>query len=258
MDLALLEDDLDSVGFLSPHDVDTANTRMPERAVFCFFEEMIQKIAASPGVQLIETLVWAHGAHPVYRVEHRGEPLAVVHAGVGAPLAAGLLEETIALGGRSFVSVGGAGVLVPDLVVGHAIVVDSAVRDEGTSFHYVASSRYIDVRPDLVRVVEQTLVADDIPFVTGRAWTTDAPYREARTRVDRRVKQDECLAVEMEASALLAVAAFRGVNLVALLYAGDSLAGDNWDHRGWDDALAVREAIFWAAADVALNLPLPE
>lgn len=94
--------------------------------------------------------------------------------------------------------------------------------------------------------------------MTGRAWTTDAPYREARTRVDRRVKQDECLAVEMEASALMAVAAFRGVNLICLLYAGDSLAGDSWDDRGWDSAHAIREAIFWAAADIALNLPLPD
>lgn len=140
-DLALLEDDLDSPAFISPGNGGGPRADMPTRVVFCFFEEMMQKVAARPDAVLIETMVWVHGAHPVYGIEHAGEPLAVVHAGVGAPLAAGLLEETIALGGCAVVSVGGAGVLVPDLVLGHAIVVDSALRDEGTSFHYAAPSR---------------------------------------------------------------------------------------------------------------------
>ena len=139
--------------------------------------------------------------------------------------------------------------------MGHAVVVDSAVRDEGTSFHYIPPSRVIDADPDLVASIETTLADAGVPFVTGRTWTTDAPYREARTRVTRRVERDGCITVEMEASALLAVAKYRGVRLVSLLYAGDSLAGDVWDHRGWNSAHDVREGLFWLAADAALNLP---
>jgi uridine phosphorylase len=193
----------------------------------------------------------------VIEIEHRGERLGVVHAGVGAPLAGGLLEEVIALGGRQFVAVGGAGALVPDLVMGHAVVVDSAVRDEGTSFHYAAPSRVIEADPLAVAAVETALTDAGIAFVTGRTWTTDAPYREARTRVARRVEQDGCITVEMESSALMAVAAYRGASLVSLLYAGDSLAGDEWDHRGWHSAYEVREGLFWLAADAALRLPEP-
>ncbi len=254
MDLPLLEDDLDSPGFIEPRSTGHG-TDMPSRVVFCFFVEMIDKIAARDDARLVETRMWAHGPHRVLEIVHRGERLAVVHAGVGAPLAGGLLEEVIALGGREFVAVGGAGALVPGLVMGHAVIVESAVRDEGTSFHYAAPSRVIEADPRLVACVVATLTDAGVPFVTGRTWTTDAPYREARTRVARRVDVDGCITVEMEASALLAVAAYRGARLVSLLYAGDSLAGDDWDHRGWHSAFDVREGLFWLAADAALRLP---
>ena len=74
---------------------------MPSRVVFCFFAEMIDKIAAREDARLVETRMWAHGPHRVLEIEHRGERLAVVHAGVGAPLAGGLLEEAIASAGGS-------------------------------------------------------------------------------------------------------------------------------------------------------------
>ena len=254
VDLPLLEDDLDSREFIEPRNV-VDRTDMPSRVVFCFFTEMIDKIASREDARLVDTLMWAHGPHRVLEIAHHGERLAVVHAGVGAPLAGGLLEEAIALGGRMFVAVGGAGALVPDLVMGHAVIVESAVRDEGTSFHYAAPSRVIETDPSLVSSVVATLTDAGVPFVTGRTWTTDAPYREARTRVARRVERDGCITVEMEASALQAIAAYRGARLVSLLYAGDSLAGDDWDHRGWHSAFEVREGLFWLAADAALRLP---
>lgn len=254
MEVPLLENDLDSPEVLEPSRGVVA-ADMPQRVVFCFFSEMIEEVAARPDARLIATQVWAHGAHRVIEIEHRGERLAVVHAGVGAPLAGGLLEEVIALGGRDFVAVGGAGCLVPDLVMGHAVVVASAIRDEGTSLHYAAPSRTVEVDPLLVGCVEAALTDAGASFVTGRTWTTDAPYREARTRVSRRVNQDGCLTVEMEASALLAVAAFRGARLVPLLYAGDSLAGDEWDHRDWHTAFDVRRDLFWIAADAVLRFP---
>lgn len=254
MDLPLLEDDLGSPAFIEPRGHGDPD-RMPPRAVFCFFSEVVDAIAARPDAHVVETLEWAHGPHRILEIAHRGERLGIVHAGVGAPLAGGLLDEAIAIGGRAFVSVGGAGCLVPDLVMGHAVVVSSAVRDEGTSFHYAAPARVIDTDPALVASVEETLTSADVPYVTGRTWTTDAPYREARSRVARRVERDGCLTVEMEASALMAIAAYRGVRMVPLLYAGDSLAGHEWDHRGWHTAHEIREALFWLAADAALRLP---
>jgi uridine phosphorylase len=106
-----------------------------------------------------------------------------------------------------------------------------------------------------VTILEETLRNADVPFVTGRTWTTDAIYRETRTRVARRVAEG-CITVDMEAAAFVAVAKFRGVAFAQLLYAGDSLAGDAWDARGWTSVKTVREELFWHAADACRNLPL--
>jgi uridine phosphorylase len=189
----------------------------------------------------------------VFEIQRHGMRLGVFHPGVGAPLAAAFLEEAIALGFRTFVAVGGAGALLPDLVLGHAVVVDSAVRDEGTSFHYLAPSRKVEADAAGVAALCSVLDENEVPFVTGCSWTTDAIYRETRARVDRRVAEG-CLTVEMEAAAFFAVARFRGVHFGQLLYAGDSLAGPSWEERGWTSVTSIRERLFWLAADACLRL----
>lgn len=163
------------------------------------------------------------------------------------------MEETIALGCRTIVAVGGAGALVPELVLGQVIVVESAVRDEGTSFHYLAPSRTVEADVLGVAALQETLAAAGVPFLTGRSWTTDAMYRETRSRVERRIAEG-CVTVEMEAAAFMAVARYRGVSFAQVLYAGDSLAGGTWDERGWSQATSVREQLFWHAADACLRL----
>ena len=103
--------------------------------------------------------------------------------------------------------------------------------------------------------MESVLGRSGVPFATGTTWSTDAVYRETREKVLLR-RAEGCITVEMEAAALLAVARFRGVVLGQLLYAGDSLAGDSWDHRDWVHAHDAREALFWLAMDTAVELPL--
>lgn len=252
LQLPLLEDDLVDQGVLEPSAV-IAPRDVPACAVVCFFQEVLEVIAGRGEAREVARLVAAHGEHPIYEIEHAGARLGVFHPGVGAPLAAGFLEEAIALGFRCFVAVGGAGALVPELVLGHAVVVHSAVRDEGTSFHYLAPGRVVDADPDGVAALQATLGDAGVPFLGGRSWTTDALYRETRERVARRVAEG-CLTVEMEASAFFAVARYRNVRFAQLLYAGDSLAGDEWDDRGWAKARDVRERLFWHAADACVRL----
>jgi purine-nucleoside phosphorylase len=92
-----------------------------------------------------------------------------------------------------------------------------------------------------------------IPFITGKTWTTDAPYRETSGMIQSRVEEG-CLTVEMEAAALLAVAQYRKVKLGQLLYAGDDLSGEHWDNRRWQSRKEIRESLFWLAADICLSL----
>jgi len=143
--------------------------------------------------------------------------------------------------------------LLPDLVLGHPVVVQSAVRDEGTSYHYAAPGRVIDADPAGVTALRETLDGIGADYLTGRTWTTDAFYREPRTRIARRVEEG-CLVVEMEAAAFIAVARFRGVRLGQLLYSGDSVAGAEWDHRDWFSAVDIRSRLFDLAATAALRL----
>lgn len=252
MELPLLEDDLNSMAIIEPSLL-IDNMDIPECAVLCFFAEVINSIADSGNAKIIEQLQSAYGVHPIYEIERNGRRVAVLHPGVGAPIAAGFMEEIIALGVKTIVAVGSAGALVPELVLGHPIIVNSAVRDEGTSFHYLRPSRVVNADSLGVKVLQEILSEAGIEFLVGRSWTTDAMYRETRARVDRRIAE-ECVTVEMEASAFMAVATFRKIAFAQLLYAGDSLAGETWDDRGWTKLTDRREQLFWIAVDASLRL----
>jgi uridine phosphorylase len=230
---------------------------VPERAVACFFGDVVRRVALEHQARQAAHLYSEHGVHPVFELEHRGERVAFFQPGVGAPLAALFLEEVIDYGCRAVVACGGAGALDAGLALGQPVVVSAAVRDEGTSYHYLAPSRTIEAEPGIVTLLEGVLAGRAVPFATGTTWTTDAVYRETKDKVALR-RAEGCVTVEMEAAALLAVARFRGVALGQILYAGDSLAGEVWDHRDWVHADDAREALFWLAMDAAAEMsPTP-
>jgi uridine phosphorylase len=226
---------------------------LPRHVVVCFFRAAIESFVAERGGREIGRLGSEIGTYPIYEVELDGRRVAITQGGVGAPLAAGWLEELIALGGRAFIAAGGAGVLVPGIVMGHVIVPTSAVRDEGTSYHYLPASREVAPTPDALAAVVATLDAHGIAHVAGKTWTTDGVYRETREKVRRRVAEG-CLAVEMEAAAFFAVARFRGVSFGQMLYAGDDLSGEAWDGREWMRHATGRDLLLRLAAEAVLRI----
>jgi uridine phosphorylase len=157
------------------------------------------------------------------------------------------------MGCRSFVVCGGAGALHGELTLGHFVVVSSAIRDEGTSYHYLPPARSIPFDEAARSVLEEVLEARGAPFVVGQTWTTDAPSRETPGKIEHR-RAEGCLTVEMQAAALAAVAGFRGVPLAQVVYCGDDLTGDSWDHRSWQNLSDVREDLFDLAASAAIAL----
>jgi len=225
----------------------------PEHCVVCFFQEVINKLARQKRLTRISTRRSEGGAHPVYEMELDGQRLALFNPGVGAPLAAGLLDEIIPLGCRKFIACGGAGVLDREIAVGHIVVPTSAVRDEGTSYHYLPPAREVAASPEGVAAIERTLLARHVPYVLGKTWTTDAIFRETPAKVQLR-RSEGCLTVEMEAAAFFAVARFRGVTFAQMLYGGDDVSGAEWDARGWNKRMSVRERLFWLAAEACLQL----
>jgi uridine phosphorylase len=228
-------------------------TDVPEHAVACFFQDVISKLVHEHKARAVRHLRSEIGTHPVYELDVEGKRLAVFHPGVGAPLAAGLLEEVIALGCNKFIACGGAGVLDTTIAVGHILVPTSAIRDEGTSYHYLPPGRQVSANPEGVAAIEHVLQAHHCEYVLTQTWTTDAIYRETAAKVQMR-KAEGCLAVEMEAAAFFAVAQFRGVQFAQLLYGGDDLGSSEWDSRLWTSQTSVREKLFWLAAEACLIL----
>ena len=250
--IPLVEFDTELPAFIEPGE-QIARRDVPAACVVTFFGDSVDRLLNGGGARVIAENRWEDGPHRLLEVEHEGQRLAVLHSGVGAPLAGALLEEAIAMGCRAFVACGGAGVLHKDLAVGHLIVVESAVRDEGTSHHYLPAERYIAFDEAASSTLKQTLTDHGIPFVAGRTWTTDAPYRETPRKIASR-RSEGCLAVEMEAAALAAVARFRNVPLAQVLYGGDDLAGETWDHRSWQTQSQVRDNLLALAGSAALRL----
>ena len=196
----------------------------------------------------IATLNPACASIPVYRVEVDGKPYAAYVSLIGGPAAAGLMETVIGFGGRRFLFFGSCGVLDKDILSRHVAVPTAAYRDEGTSYHYVAPSAYIDI-PTAGRLAG-VLQELGVPYHLTRTWTTDAIYRETRGNMAKR-KAEGCRVVDMECASTAAVARYRGVEFYQFLYGADSLDGDEWDPR---DLLDTHDNEGGAIVELALKI----
>ncbi len=147
--------------------------------------------------------------------------------GIGAPALTNMAEEMIAWGAKRCVILSLAGGLQPDLQPGSTVVCDRALRDEGTSYHYLAPARDVTASPDLVKTLCTALEARGLSPWAGATWSTDAPYRETQHEAQQ-YGQEGVLAVDMESAGLFAAAQFRGVEAASVFVVGDNLAGPRW------------------------------
>lgn len=204
---------------------------LPETVVSCFshvtFERMLNMAA---DVRVLAELGDANAKYPIYRGLWQGTPLTFALAMVGAPSCVAMLEELHALGAKRFVVFGNCGVLNQQIRDCGIIIPTAAVRDEGTSFHYGPPSDEIPANPKYRGEFEAILRETGVDFTEGKVWTTDAFYRETRAKVALR-KAQGCVCVDMECSALMALAQFRGIDVFEFFYAGDNLDREQWDPR---------------------------
>lgn len=228
--------------------------RIPGRVVLCFFLEILRAQRRKGRLSPLLKLRGEGEPIQVFRLGTGRDALTVCFPGVGAPLAAAVLEELIGLGGRRFVVCGGAGVLDGGIPAGTTVVPVAAVRDEGTSYHYQPPGRLSRPHRAAVAAIEAACRSCGLDPLKGLTWTTDAVYRETISAVRRR-RAEGCLTVEMEAAALFAVARFRKVVLGQVLYAGDDVSGADWDGRDWDRLARTRKRLFELAVDACRRIP---
>ncbi len=183
------------------------------------FDELIKRTGAKP------TCVLKGCADvEVYMFERDGKRIAVYKSTIGAPAAAAYAEEMFASGIKHLIAFGICGAIV-DTPPQTFIVPNKAFRDEGTSYHYLPKAEYIAVKN--AETVKSSLEKSGVSTMTGGTWTTDGFYRETRARADV-MKNNGCIAVDMECSALQAVADFRGKQFYTFFITADSLAGEQW------------------------------
>lgn len=226
---------------------------IPQRCVLCFFAEVIRRYAGNGKLKKIHTLSSEGAAIEVFVLGRGKSAVTVSLPGLTAPYAAAVLEELIALGGRKFIVCGSAGVLDSSVPPGKVIVPDRALRDEGTSYHYLKAKRTVRPHPAALKAITGACRAKKIDYLEGMTWTTDAVYRETPPQIRRRRKEG-CLTVDMEAAAFFAVARFRKVKLGQLLYAGDDVSGSDWKPRGWNRLKKAREDLFLLAVDACRRM----
>jgi purine-nucleoside phosphorylase len=248
----ILEYDPSPKAILNPDNLPLTGEPL-EHGVMCFFQEIISDLVEAGQAHPIRSLLSEIGSNPLYELTWQDRRLLLIHPGVGAPLAAGFLEEIIDLGVCKIIACGGCGVLNPDLAVGHPVIIASAVRDEGTSYHYLPPSREIAANPKAVRALEMVCQQHGIAYRLSKTWTTDGYYRETINRRALRLAEG-CEIVEMEAAAFFAVAQFRGVDFGQVVYCGDLVIPAGWDYRGWNNRHSARSLLFTLAVEACLLL----
>ena len=144
---------------------------------------------------------------------------------VCAPTAVAVLEEiSYITGAKNFIFFGSCGIL-DEKAKDKLIIPTKAYRDEGTSYHYAEASDFIDIKN--YGLIEKLCKDNNIEYIKGYTWTTDAIYRETKNSIEKR-KNDGCICVEMETAALEAMCDFNELNLYVFFLSGDILV-DDWD-----------------------------
>jgi uridine phosphorylase len=183
----------------------------------------------------------------LYTFSLGGETVGILGCVVGAPFAVLVAEELFACGCRILISLTSAGQIVPAGNPPYFVVIDRALRDEGTSYHYATLSEYGEADSRLVALAVEALAKNNLNAVVGSSWTTDAPFRETSEAIDS-ARSKGVLAVEMEAAALYTFARVKNKNVLCLAHVTNSMGQEGQDFEkgeadGTADALAILEAI---------------
>jgi len=183
----------------------------------------------------------------LYRFTLAGKPAGIIGCAVGAPFAVLVAEELFACGCEFLISLTSAGQIAPEGKPPYFVVIDRALRDEGTSYHYAAPSDYSEADPHLVGRAVAALRPADVAILAGASWTTDAPFRETEAAIAA-ARARGILAVEMEAAALYAFARAADRKVLCLAHVTNTMAVAEQDFEkgeadGTVDALRVLELL---------------
>ncbi|MBR5662328.1 MAG: nucleoside phosphorylase [Bacilli bacterium] len=249
----ILEDfDKCKTSTFDPEEVINVIPNFPKIGVSCFSSKLLEKLDEVFKGEVIARISNANGYFPIYKINYNGIDMALFNSPVGASACVVALEEVFAMGLEKLVIYGTCGVLDSNISDLSIIIPSSAIRDEGTSYHYAKPTDEISVNQKYKEEFIKLLDEHNYSYTVGKTWTTDAPYRETRDKVLKR-KNQGCICVEMECSAIFALANFREKEIFQFLYSADNLDAAKWDQRslGNSDKLDEKSKIGLLAIEFA-------
>ena len=242
-DIPILEYDTNSKAVIMPGH--STNFHFPEKAVMLFMETEIDDYAMTNKCEIIGQFISITKVFPVYKTVHNGVELAICQAPLGGAASTQIMEQLIAGGVKKVIATGCCGALVSDNE-GDFYIPTSALRQEGTSYHYLPPSREVMLNQSAINAIEKILINHKYNYQKCKTWTTDGFYRETKEMVEYR-KEEGFSVVEMECASLAACAEFRNIVFGQLLFTADSLANiESHDTRNWGNntfALAMNLAM---------------
>ncbi len=172
----------------------------------------------------------------------------------GAPVAASLMEELSVFGIKEFIAIGSAGCL-DETISNKFLLVSKAIRDEGTSYHYLKPDTYVSTSTELNKELSAYLKSKELDYIKGITWTNDAFYRETKQKINM-AKLLGAKAVEMECSAWCAVAKYRKLKFSQILYFSDVVNQNAWSRLTWDQNCIdnVKDKIILMVKDMIDNM----
>lgn len=181
---------------------------VPEVCLLDFDGDLTDWLGQNGQVRRWPTWACFHTHMEAFEID--GVPIGVIARTIGGPYAVLIAEQLAASGAKVIIGITSAGRVSTATPIPALVVATAAIRDEGTSFHYLPPGKTVGSDQRLARILEQSLVGLGLPVQAGTVWTTDAPYRETASQLSRYAAEG-VLAVEMQASSLFAFGVARGV-----------------------------------------------
>ena len=251
--MILEEFDKNKLAVINAFDIIKSIDEFPKVAVSCFSRVTFDRLVAElKGVKIASTCI-ANMEIPIYKVKYQELEVALFMSYVGAAGCVAVIEDIFAMGVEKLIIFGTCGVLDSSIEDCSIIIPNRAIRDEGTSFHYAPPSDEISVNLKYTDIFKNILEKYKLKYTMGKVWTTDGIYRETREKVKMR-KSQGCICVDMECSAVAALAQFREKDIFHFFYAADNLDSEVWDVRSISNEanLLEKDRIASLAMELAL------
>ena len=244
----ILEYDSDKNSILMPPFEDSGN--LPEKCVVTF-SDYSNKYAEHINAKVHSEFVTCTRVFKIYVIQYKGYDICFCDVPLGASASVQLIDHLFLSGVTQMIASGSCGVLV-DIPENEMLLPVKALRDEGTSYHYLEPARFIELNKKAINAIEKTFKDAGLNFEKCITWTTDGFFRETKKMVEYR-KEEGCKVVEMECAAIAACAEFRNCIFGQILFSADSLAdAEKHDQRNW--GVPSIENAFKLSLDAVINL----